>query len=145
LRDLAAMARLPLVGALVSLRIMARPASDLSSDVTVYLVEEEFGDHARGYVKTDAAEADLETIIRNLISGRYENPLRVVAFNIAERWSQAVSEDIANELLDRPHDADETLTDGTKRFIKRYVTLGERRPPASSVWRERDQTIRKKA
>jgi hypothetical protein len=94
-------AQIAAVGAFVNLRIMARPTSDLSNDVTVYLVEEEFGHHARGYVKTDAAEADLETIIRNLIAGRYENPLRVVAFNTAERWSQDVSEDIANELLDR--------------------------------------------
>jgi hypothetical protein len=55
---------------------MADP--EYPNDVTVHLVEESFGHHARGYVKTDAAEADRETIIRNLISGQYGNPLRVV-------------------------------------------------------------------
>jgi hypothetical protein len=111
---------------------MPRAASDCSYDVTVYLVEEEFGQCARGYVKTDSAEADLETIIRNLISGQYVSPLRVVAFNTAEGWSSDVSEDIVNEVLDRACDADETLTEGTKRFIDPHLDQ-ERRPPAPSV------------
>jgi hypothetical protein len=124
---------------------MARPASDYPNDVTVYLVEENFGQHARGYVKTDAAEADRETIIRNFIAGQYANPLRVVAFNTAEGWSRDVSEDIANEVLDRAYDANEVLTDATKRFIDRYVTPGERRPVARSVRRGQDQAARRKA
>jgi hypothetical protein len=32
-----------------------------------------------------------------------------------------------------PHDADETLSEDTKRFIDRHVTTGEKRPPAPSV------------
>jgi hypothetical protein len=35
-------------------------------------------------VETAPAEADLETIIRNFLSGQYSNALRVVAFNAAE-------------------------------------------------------------
>jgi hypothetical protein len=54
-----------------------------------------------------------------------------------------VSEDIAHEVLDRAHKADETLTEGTKRFIDRY--LAQKQPPAPSVRRQDDQTIRKKA
>jgi hypothetical protein len=123
---------------------MACPASDIPNDVTVYLVEEDFGQRGRAYLETDAAEADRETIIRNLISGQYGNPLRVVAFNTAEGWSQDVSEDVANEVLDRAYDADETLTDGTKRFIDRQVTAGEKRPPAPSVRREGDRSLPKK-
>jgi hypothetical protein len=69
----------------VSLRTMARPASDYPNDVTVYLVEEDFGRLGRAYLGTDAAEADRETIIRNFISGQYESPGRVVAFNTAGR------------------------------------------------------------
>ena len=42
----------------VSLRIMARPASEYANDVTVYLVEEDFGRLGRAYLGTDAAEAD---------------------------------------------------------------------------------------
>jgi hypothetical protein len=135
LPDLAATARLPL-GALVSLRMMARTASDHPNDVTVYLVEEDFGRNGRAYLETGAAEADRETIIRNFISGQYENPVRVIAFNTAEGWSRDVSEDIAYEVLDRAYDADEVLTEGTKGFIDYHVTPGEKRPPAPSVRRD---------
>jgi hypothetical protein len=124
---------------------MARTASDYPNDVTVYLVEEDFGRNGRAYLETDAAEADRETIIRNFISGQYDTPMRVIAFNTAEGWSRDVSEDIAQEVLDQAHDADETLTDGTKRFIDRHVTPGEKRPPAPSVRRGVDQAVRRKA
>jgi len=42
----------------------------------------------------------------------------VVAFNTAEGWSRDVSEDIADELLQRACDADENLGEDTKRFIE---------------------------
>jgi hypothetical protein len=123
---------------------MAHPVSDQPNDVTVYLVEEDFGRNGRAYLETDTAEADRGTIIRKFISGQYETPVRVVAFNTAEGWARDVSEDVAYEVLDQAHDADETLTDGTKRFIDRYVT-GEKRPPAPSVRRGVDQAVRRKA
>ncbi len=123
---------------------MARPTSDLN-DVTVYLVEEDFGQRGRAYLETDAAEADRETIIRNFISGQYEDARRVIAFNTAEGWSRDLSEDIANEVLDRAYDADETLTEGTKRFIDRYISAGEKRPVAPSVLHGSDQATRRKA
>jgi hypothetical protein len=31
--------------------------------------------------------ADLETTITDLLSGQYDNPVSVVAFNTAERWA----------------------------------------------------------
>jgi hypothetical protein len=113
------------------------------NDVTVYLV---LNDYRTGlaYVETALDEADLETIIRNFVADEYDSALRVVAFNAAEGWSRDVSEDIAGEIIDRAYDADETLTEGTKRFIDRHIDQ-ERRPPAPSVRREPDQSARKKA
>jgi hypothetical protein len=52
--------------------------------------------------------------------------------------------DIAGEVIARTYDADETLTDGTKRFIDRHIDV-ERRPSAPSVLRGQDQIARKKA
>ena len=37
----------------------------------------------------------------NLLTGQYSRPIRVVAFNIREGWSQDVSEGIAHELRRR--------------------------------------------
>jgi hypothetical protein len=124
---------------------MAPTASDYANDVTVYLVEEDFGRNGRAYLETETSEADRETIIRNFISGQYDRPVRVIAFNTAEGWSRDVSEDIAYEVLDQAYDADEVLTEGTKSFIDHHVTPGEKRPPAPSVRREDDQAVRKKA
>ena len=107
------------------------PADLPDNDVTIYLV---LDDNRGGlaYVRTALDEADLETIIRNFVAGKYDGARRVGAFNAAEGWSRDVSEDIAGELIDRAYDADETLTEGTKRFIDRHVDQ-EGRPPAASV------------
>jgi hypothetical protein len=80
------------------------------------LVANDFGTLGKAYVETDIAEADRETIIRNFILGQYSNALRVVALNTAEGWSRDVSEDIANEVLERAFDADENFCEDTKRF-----------------------------
>jgi hypothetical protein len=115
------------------------------NDVTVYIVVEDFGQFGQAYRETDLAEADLGTIVHNLISGEYRDPLRVVAFNTVEGWSRDVSEEIAYDVLDRAYDPDETLSVGAKRFIDRHVTPGVKRPPAPSVLRGPDQSARKKA
>ena len=115
------------------------------NDVTAYIVLEDFGDLGRAFRETDIAEADQETIVRNMISGEYEDPLRVVAFNTVEGWSRDVSEEIAYDVLDRAYDADTTLSAGAKRFIDLHVTPSAKRPPAPSVLREPDQSARKKA
>jgi hypothetical protein len=39
------------------------------NDVTVYIVVEDFGHLGRAFLETDLAEADLGTIVRNMISG----------------------------------------------------------------------------
>ena len=115
------------------------------NDVTAYIVVEDFGDLGRAFLETDLAEADLGTIVRNMISGEYGDPLRVVAFNTAEGWSRDVSEEIAYDVLDAAFDPDTTLSAGAKRFIDRHVTPGVKRHPAPSVLRQPDQSARKKA
>jgi hypothetical protein len=114
---------------------MDRPVPNQPDDVTVYLVVNDFGKFGKAYFETDIAAADRETIIRNFISGQYSNALRVIAFNTAEGWSRDVSEDIANEVLERAFDAEENFSDDTKRFIDRHINPGVKRPAAPSVRR----------
>jgi hypothetical protein len=101
---------------------MPHRVPELSNDVTVYLVLDDHGQFGIAYVETDPAEADLETIIGNFLTGQYSNAVRVVAFNTAEGWSLDVSEDIALEVLARAIAAEDSLDEGTKRFIDRHVT-----------------------
>jgi hypothetical protein len=71
------------------------------SDETVYLVADDFGRPGRAWREADCEATDLETVIRDLLTGQFSNPIRVVAFNTAERWSEDVSEDVARELRRR--------------------------------------------
>ena len=71
------------------------------NDQTVYLVAEDFGKIGRAWREADYEATDLETVIEDLLSGQYKNPIRVVAFNTEERWSEDVSEDVAHEIRRR--------------------------------------------
>jgi hypothetical protein len=70
-------------------------------DQNVYLVVDDLGPNGRVYREADVETADLETVILDLLSGEYKNPVRVVTFNTFEGWSQDVSTDIAQELRRR--------------------------------------------
>jgi hypothetical protein len=62
-----------------------------------------------------------ETVIQSLLAGEYSDPIRVVGFNTAERWSEDVSEDVAREIQRR---CDLQLTDVPSRlqgFIDRHA------------------------
>jgi hypothetical protein len=71
------------------------------ADQTVYLVVDRFGGLGTVYRETEVERAELETIITDLMSGQFNDPVRVVAFNTLEHWSADVSEDIATEIQTR--------------------------------------------
>jgi hypothetical protein len=71
------------------------------NEQTVYLVAEDFGKLGRAWREADYEATDLETVIEDLLSGQYNNPICVVAFNTAEGWSEDVSQDVAQELRRR--------------------------------------------
>jgi len=75
-------------------------SSGASQDV--FLVLDEFGERlGRAWRETGENDTDYETLIRHLLEGQCNNPLRVVAFNTDEGWSRDVSDDVADELRER--------------------------------------------
>jgi hypothetical protein len=62
---------------------------------TVYLVVDDFGRNGRIFREADIETTDLETVMVDILDGQYKKPLRFVAFNTAEGWSQDVSTYIA--------------------------------------------------
>src|ERR1700753_1241959 len=70
-------------------------------DQNVYLVVDDFGRNGRAYREADVEATDLETLIADLLDGQYQNPVKVVSFNTAEKWSEDVSTDVAYELRRR--------------------------------------------
>ena len=71
------------------------------ADQTVYLLVDRFGQLGSVYRETEVERTDLETIITDLMSGQFNDPVRVVAFNTLEHWSEDVSKDIALEIQTR--------------------------------------------
>ncbi|MEY9121324.1 hypothetical protein ABIA09_000886 [Bradyrhizobium yuanmingense] len=71
-------------------------------DRDIYLVLEDFGARAGcAWRETDEQDTDREAVLRDLLSGQYAYPLRIVAFNAIEGWSRDVTEDIADALAGR--------------------------------------------
>jgi hypothetical protein len=94
-----------------------------SDDHNVYLVLDDLG-RSRIWRETDAEATNLETVIADLLDGQYKNPLRVVSFNTAEKWSEDVSSDVAHELRrrcdERMRDVPFFLQDFVDRYEGRY-------------------------
>jgi hypothetical protein len=96
-------------------------------DQNVYLVVDDLGRNGRVYREADLEGTDLETVIVDLLSGQYKNPIRIVAFNTSEGWSQDVSSEIAQELRRRCDmqmcDVPFFLQDFVDRYEGRYVDV----------------------
>ena len=84
-------------------------------DQSFYLVINNFGKSGT------VGEADLETTIGDLMSGQYGDPVRVVAFNTAEHWSEDASEDVAREILRRLDLAGDALPSSIAAFVDRHL------------------------
>src|SRR4051794_3061984 len=68
-------------------------------DRDLCLVLDDFGPIGHTWSEIDVEDTDFETVITNLLDGcRFNNPVRVVAFNTAEGWSRDISEVVALEL-----------------------------------------------
>ena len=96
------------------------------SDQLVYLVAEDFGKIGRAWREADYEATDLETVIEDLLSGQYKNPIRVVAFNTEERWSEDVSEDVAQEIRRRCDLQMRELPASISDFVERCETSDRR-------------------
>jgi len=77
----------------------------------VYLVLDDFGPLlGRAWRETDEAGTERSTLVRNLLDGQYENPVRIVAFNTAEGWARDVTVEIADEVRRRFVEYDDVPT-----------------------------------
>ena len=61
-------------------------------DQTFYIVVNNYGELGLAFTETDLGEADLETTITDLMTGQYNERVRIVSFNTSERWAEDASE-----------------------------------------------------
>jgi hypothetical protein len=88
-------------------------------DKDFYLVLEEFGNGA-AFRDTDES-IDYHTLITDLLTGQYDQVLRVVAFNPVEGWSRDASEDVAHELELRIGAEGLEVSDPLRDFIESHT------------------------
>jgi hypothetical protein len=86
-------------------------------DRDIYLVLEDFCAGA-SWRETDEADTDVLAIVEDLLTGQYEQPLRVVVFNPVERWSRDASEEIAEELDRRISAEGREVSEALQEFVE---------------------------
>ena len=82
-----------------------------------YIVLDDLGRIGRAWRGTDEDAADREALIRDLLTGEFYKPVRIVAFNSAEGWSRDVTVAIADELRRRVVEYDE-IPKSVLRFLE---------------------------
>jgi hypothetical protein len=73
------------------------------------------------YRETEVERTDPKTIIGDLMSGQFNDPVRVVAFNTLEHWSKDVSADIAAEIQTRCGIDGEPIPEHVRGFVERHA------------------------
>ncbi len=69
--------------------------------------------------EVDAESRDYETVIADLLSGRYKSPVRVISFNLSEGWARDVSREVAEDLCQRAANEMRELPEGLQPFLER--------------------------
>jgi hypothetical protein len=80
----------------------------------VYVVLDDFGKAGRAYRESDEETSDFESVVENILSGQYNDPRRIYAFNPVEGWSRDVTEEIGKEVERR---AESGLRGSAAKFI----------------------------
>jgi hypothetical protein len=96
------------------------PTAPVNADT--YLVVDNFGSLGTVYRETDIYLANEKTVIADMLSGQFNSPERVVAFNTVDGWARDVSEDIARQIANSVWDASD-LSKSALEFVERQ--LGE--------------------
>jgi hypothetical protein len=88
---------------------------------TVYLVVDNLGRLGTVWGAVDVEATDYETVFRDLLSGQYSNPIRIVSFNTAEGWSRDVSSEVAEDLQQRCDLENKELPENLKAFVESHA------------------------
>ena len=87
------------------------------ADETVYLIIDRLST-GTVYRETEIERTDLETVISDLLSGQFNDPIRVVAFNTLEHWASDVSSATALEIETRCDLQGEPVPDHLSDFVR---------------------------
>jgi len=113
------------------MRNVESPPTAPGFDINVYLVLDDFGTIGRAYREADETQTGRETVIQCLLSGEYNNPVRVVCFNTAQGSSRDATLEIAREIQERASRHGLELSRGLRDFIEYEIAREKRREAAN--------------
>src|SRR4051812_35419347 len=91
-------------------------------DMSVYLVLDDLGPgFGRVYRETNESTADLNMVVSDLLTGQFNNPVRIVEFNTTEGSSRDCSEDVAWEVISRANKQGIRLPESTFKFVAFHI------------------------
>lgn len=97
------------------------PIVPYGADQTVFVVT----DGAAGSGSREVECGDLETVVTDLLAGKFRDPIRIAAFNTLEHWSRDLSADVAREIEMRCDIDGEPVPEHVRDFWERHA--GRRR------------------
>jgi hypothetical protein len=124
------------------MRRVESPPTAPDFDVDVYLVLDDFGTIGRAYREADETQTDRDTVIRNLLSGEYNNPVRVVCFNTTQASSRDATLEIVREIQERANRHGLELSRGLRDFIE-YEIAREKREQERHLFQWTSNTTRR--
>jgi hypothetical protein len=98
-----------------------QPSIVPTTEHTTYLLMDEIGEYGNVWREMSEGEANEATIIRWIIEGQINRPLKIVAFNTEEGWSRDITHDIATKLLDLNHQNGVALGAAAREFVERVT------------------------
>jgi len=98
------------------------------ADETIYVVVDRIGRRDGIDRETEVERPDIETIVAELMSGRFNDPIRVIAFNTLEHWTKDITAEIAAEIWVRCDIEGEEMPEYIRDFATSFAE-----PPRSSV------------
>jgi hypothetical protein len=96
------------------------------ADETVYLVVDRSAASDRADDEIAVERTDLEIVIRDLMSGQFNDPMRIIAFNTLEHWSHDVSAEVAAEIQTRCDIDREPVPEHVKDFVAQHAEPARR-------------------
>jgi len=91
------------------------------ADQTIYLVVDRLSARRADDREIEVERTDLETVIDDLMSGQFNDPVRVVAFNTLEHWLNDMSADVAAEIQTRCDIDGEPVPEHVNEFVARHA------------------------
>jgi hypothetical protein len=98
------------------------------ADQTVYLVVDRINRRGDAWHESEVERTDPEAIIADLLSGQFNDPVRVIAFNTLEHWSRDVSADIAAEIQTRCDIEGAAVPEHVEDFVHSYIHSARDQP-----------------